>query len=463
MSIGDFFSDHLDYTRIFNINNFIEGYFSDDFIDNCSFDINFLNNKLFDLLNNCNFFLCYRFLDNWFLDDMLSYNSLLLDHRNLFSDNERNLNFDCLNFCLKYLHFLILNSVSVCRNSNLANNFIGNSSLYFNFNWFFSFNYSLYNPLNFYNFNNLFDLYNNLFNRYLDDLFYFFYNHKWHWNFNNLQNWLLDYNNLLDYFWYFYNFFDYSWNNDNLFNNFFNLYNSWYFYNFFYDSISVHNFNLHNLFLDYYWNWFLNLDSFYNFLSNWNQSHFLNFELSDFFREIRNRNFSNNRYLLSYVHGNSFFDFYIFSCQDFLDNRLINKDLNLFDDLDLITLYEMRSFNENFFWNFTNNFPFLNYRNFFYDFFVFISIDKSIPVLYKIDYLNLILFNLYRDFLFNVDYLFLFDYVVYGTFDLFVLGLLYYNWHSHLDLLDLFNGLVDIMRYFYDSFYFNIFLLICCN
>lgn len=117
---------------------------------------------------------------------MLSYYSFFFDHRNLLCNNERNLNFDCLDFGLEDLDLLILDSVSVCRNSNFTNYLIRNSSFYFNLNWFFSFNYSLNNPLNFYYFDYFFNLYNNFFDWYFDDLFYFFYNHKWHRNFNNL-------------------------------------------------------------------------------------------------------------------------------------------------------------------------------------------------------------------------------------------------------------------------------------
>jgi hypothetical protein len=123
----------------------------------------------------------------------------------------------------------------------------------------------------------------------------------------------------------------------------------------------------------------------------------------------------------------------------------------------------MRSLNKYFFGNFSNNFSFLNYRDLFYYFFILIRIDKSISVLYEIDYLNLICFNLYWNFLLNIDYLFLLNYVVYVTFNLFVLWLLYYNWDSHLDLLYFFNCLVDIVRYLDYSFYFNIFLLFCFN
>jgi hypothetical protein len=117
---------------------------------------------------------------------VLSYNSFLLYHRNLFCNNERNLNFYCFNFGLENLDFLILDSISVSRNSNFSNYLIGNSSLYFNFNWLLSFNYSLNYPLNLYNFDHFLYLYNDFFNWYFDDLLYFLYNHKWHWNLNNL-------------------------------------------------------------------------------------------------------------------------------------------------------------------------------------------------------------------------------------------------------------------------------------
>lgn len=394
---------------------------------------------------------------------MLSYNSFLLYHRNLFSNNKGDLNFYCLDFCLKYLHFLILYSVSVSRNSNLTNNFIWNPSFYFNFNWLLSFYYPLHYPLNFYNFNNLLYFYNNLFNRYLDDFLHFLNNNKRHWNLDNLQDRLLNYNDFLNYLWYF----DYllynSWNNHNLFYNLLDFNNSWYFYNFLNNSISINNFDLYNFFFDYYWNRFLNLNSLYYLLSNWNQSHFLNFKLGDFFREIGNRNFSNNRNLFSYIHGNCFFNFYIFCCQYFFDYWLINKDFDLFDYLNLITFDEMRSLNEYFFGNFTNDFSFLNYRNLFYYFFVFVSIDKSISIFYEIDYLNLISFDLYWDLLFNIDYFFLFDYVVYITLNFFVLGLLNYNWDSHLDLFNLFNCFVNIVRHLNYSLYFDILLFFRFN
>ncbi len=186
MSICNFFSNHLYYTRIFNINNLVKRYFSDNLINNCSFNIDFLYNKFFHLLNDCDFFLYYWFLDNRFLDNVLSYNSFLFNHWYFLCDNKRHLNLNCLHFSLEYLHFLILNSISVSRNGNLTHNFIGNSFFYFYFDWFFLFDYSFDYSLNLYNFDNLLDLYNNLFNRNLNDFLYFSYDHKWHWNLNNL-------------------------------------------------------------------------------------------------------------------------------------------------------------------------------------------------------------------------------------------------------------------------------------
>lgn len=207
----------------------------------------------------------------------------------------------------------------------------------------------------------------------------------------------------------------------------------------------------------------MNLDSLYYLLANWNQSHFLNFKFGHFFREIRYRYFCNNRDLLSYIHGNSFFDLYILCCQYFFDYWLINKDFNLFNNFHLVSFDEMRSFDEYFFGNFTNNFSLLNYRNFFYDFFVFIGIDESISVLNEIDYLYLVFFDLYWDFLFNIDYFFLFDDVVYILLDLFVFWLFYYDWNSDLNLLYSFDSLVNIVRNLDYSLYFNIFFFFCLN
>lgn len=123
----------------------------------------------------------------------------------------------------------------------------------------------------------------------------------------------------------------------------------------------------------------------------------------------------------------------------------------------------MRSFDEYFFGNFTNNFSLLNYRNLFYDFFIFIGIDESISVLNEIDYLYLVFFDLYWDFLFNIDYFFLFDDVVYILLDLFVFWLFYYDWNSDLNLLYSFNSLVNIVRNLDYSLYFNIFFFFCFN
>lgn len=207
----------------------------------------------------------------------------------------------------------------------------------------------------------------------------------------------------------------------------------------------------------------MNLNCLYYFLSNWNQSHFLYFKFSHFFREVRYRNFSNNRNLLSYIHGNSFFNFNILGCQYFFDYWLINKDLDLFNYLNLISFDKMRSFDEYFFGNFTNDFSFLNYRNLFYYFFIFISIDESISVLNKLNYLNLVFFDLYRNLLLDINYLSLFNNVVYITLDLFVLWLLDNHWDSNLNLLYFFNCLVNIVRHLYYSLYFNIFLFFCLN
>lgn len=44
MSIGNFFSDYLNYAWVINIDNFIERYFLDDFVNDCSFNIYFFDN-----------------------------------------------------------------------------------------------------------------------------------------------------------------------------------------------------------------------------------------------------------------------------------------------------------------------------------------------------------------------------------------------------------------------------------
>ncbi len=203
----------------------------------------------------------------------------------------------------------------------------------------------------------------------------------------------------------------------------------------------------------------MDLDSLYYLLSNRNQSDFLNLKLSDFFREIGDRDLSNNRHLLSDIHGNSFFDLNIPRGQYFFDYWLINKDLNLFNYLNLISFDEVRSLNKDFFWHLTDYLSFLNHWDLFYHFFIFVSIDESISVFDYVDQLNLILFYLYRNLLFDIHYFFLLDNVVYVTLDLFVLWLLYYHWNPNLDLFHSLNGLVDIMRNLDNSLNFNVFLL----
>ena len=119
-----------------------------------------------------------------------------------------------------------------------------------------------------------------------------------------------------------------------------------------------------------------------------------------------------------------------------MDNWLINKTLNLPDDLNLIPFDEMRPFDKDFFGNLFDQFFLVRNNHFFNDFLVFLNDDRLISVFDELNSVNLRNTDLNRYFSFNIHNFSAF-YDIRNTFlDLNIFSLLDDMRNSHLNLLN---------------------------
>ena len=192
-----------------------------------------------------------------------------------FSNNKRNLNFNCLNFSLTDIITLIFNTISVSWNWYLSYYLERNTFLYLYLNDSIfvnnTFNYFLYlhylNILFILNDYLLYDDFNwllNLLNDYLRNEYLYY-----------LQNRLLNYNYSFYNFRDFHYLFDNSRYNHNLFYNSFYLHNTRHLHNFLHNPLLNLLFNPNHFLLNHYWHWLIHMYLLHNLLLHWHQFNLL--------------------------------------------------------------------------------------------------------------------------------------------------------------------------------------------
>jgi len=280
---------------------------------------------------------------------VLCHNRLFNIEWNQLLEQQRHLNLDGLDLSFVDLHFLIFNTVPVSWHSHLLDNLVGNSPFHFHLDRTIPFNDPLNYSLNFYDLNLFLNLNHYPFD---DDLywsFYFLNDHIRDLNLNNLEYGLLHYNYFLYDLWHLYYPLNYSRDYYNFLYYLLYLDNPWHFHNLLYDSLHDLCLNFYELFLDHDWNWFFNVNGFNNLLFHGNQNHFLNVKLFDLLWNIGDWNLVNYWYLLGNIKWNNFVDFGVFACQNLMNYRFVNVNLDFSNNFNLIWLDKMRSFDENLF------------------------------------------------------------------------------------------------------------------
>lgn len=289
--------------------------------------------------------------NNWSLDNK----------RNWFLYFEWNLNLNRLNFCFTNFKLDILNAISISRNRHFFNYFIRNSFLNLYFYAFFCsyglFNYLLnFHCLDIFLFHNHYSVHKD-FNRDLnllnDDLR--------DRNLNNLKYRLVTYNNPLDDFRNLYDLFNNSWNNYYLLNNSLYFDNPWHFYNSLNNSINILRLDSYDFFLNDNRHRFFNIYRFYDLLFSGDYLNCLDLYFFDFFSDVRYMNLRIHWNLFGYIQWDYFLNLDIFRCENFLNNWFVNKNFYLSNNFLFVSFNEMRSFNENFFGNFSDNL-FFNFK-----------------------------------------------------------------------------------------------------
>jgi len=232
---------------------------------------------------------------------VLSDDRFLYDNLDHFWYHEGDLYLDCLYFCLVYLYFLILDTISVGWDLNLSEQLDWNSSLNLYLYNFFSL-YDLFNDFLDLNCLDFFLVYDDRFLNYdLSWFFDLFDDHLRNHDFNYLQQRLLYNHYFLYNFRHLYDLFDYPWHHYDFLYYFFNLDYSGHLDYLFNNPINHLLLDSNDFFFNYNRNRFFNFNRFDDLLSNWHQSNLLNLQFLDFLSEIRHRNFSYNWNLFSYV------------------------------------------------------------------------------------------------------------------------------------------------------------------
>ena len=178
-----------------------------------------------------------------------------------------------------------------------------------------------------------------------------------------LDNYFLYYFRNLDYPLY------YPWNNHYLLNYLFNLNHSRNLNYLLYDSINELRLHFHYLFLHYNRHWFLDVDRFDDFLPGCYYFGFLYFNLFDFFRYAWHSDLLDNWNLFCNVKRNYLLYFHVSGGEHFLDDGLVDENLNLSDAFLFVSLDEVRAVNEDLFGDFSDDFLLdfqFNINRFFY-------------------------------------------------------------------------------------------------
>jgi hypothetical protein len=328
-----------------------------------------LYHKFLNFIDYWEWFFINLLFNYYLLNYVFSDNRPLYNHRYHLWYTEWNLHLNTLNFSIIYVYLLIFNTIPISWYWHLSNNLMWNSFLDLNFNNLLFFHNFLYDFIDLYNLN-LFYIFNNLFfDNNFNYLFHLLNYGLWNLYFNDLKDWDLNKNDFFDYFRNLYNFLDNPWNNYYLFNNSFNLNYSRDLHYFLYNLLNYLLLNSHHFFFNYHRNRFFNMYLFYYLLFYRYYFTFFNLKLFYFLSTYRNMHFSKDWYLLSNITRHNLFDLNVSACHNLMNDWFINKALNFFYYLNLISLNEMRPLNINLFGYLFDEFLFFGDTDLFNNFF----------------------------------------------------------------------------------------------
>lgn len=262
------------------------------------------------------------------------------------------------------LYNLFNNSVSEHLNWNFLDYFCWNSSFNLNFLWNFFFDDQLDRFFFLNNFNLLYVFDNWLLYNHFSDNFYFLNNWNFSDYFNNLKTRNLHSHNFLNNSWNFNNFLNNSWYWHDFFNDFLDFDNLWHFNHLFNDLFNDDSFYLDDFLFNDDRNRDFNLNLSDNLLLDWYKSNNFLIYYSRLRLNVRYLHFNINRLFLLEVKRNDFFNFKILRDENFLSVRFLNNHFNLLNDLFPVSLDKVSHFDQNLLFNLSDNFLFLNNRNF---------------------------------------------------------------------------------------------------
>lgn len=282
------------------------------------------------------------------------YDDFFLDNEgHFFLNDDWNLNLDCFNFCLMYLYSLIFDSISVSFHRHFPNDFNWDLPFDLNLNKFFFDSLSLHDGRNIYFFYLFLSNDHNLFDNNLNGHFHFLNDDMRNRHFNNLKlNFFTNYY-LLDYLWNLNDSFDNSRHHHNLLNYLLDFDYPWNLNDLLDNSIDELRLDFYDFSFDNDGHRLVDLYRFHNFLFGSHNLHILNLYFFYFFREVGLGNPLDDGNLFGDIERNNFLNLHIFGSKDLMNDRFVDKNLDLSDHLFLVSFYEMRTVNENLFWNFS--------------------------------------------------------------------------------------------------------------
>ena len=299
------------------------------------------DHQLFCLNENLLLFLSVDLFILNFFDHIMGPHWLFNNKWHLLLHVEWHLHLDWLHLGLMNLHFLVLNTISVCLDWNFPDDLVRHFSHDFHLNNLLDLHLQLNNLLN------LYCLVDNFLDN--DSLCHL----DLDWNFNSLHLYLrhrdlnyLELTNPLHH--YLFNYLGdlhyllhYPWDRHNLFNyplNFNYSRHLHYLLNYPVDKLRL---NLHDLLLNYHRNWPINIHRLHYFLPSSHNLDLLDLKLLDPFTDEGRVDLSKDRDLFSDIERNHLFPVDLLCHHNFLDDGLIDEDLNLDNLLLLVTLNEV--------------------------------------------------------------------------------------------------------------------------
>ena len=351
-----FFSDNFNFHLINHTNDrFRSGYFNSFSHNDRLLDNDFFDNQLLDLCDNRLFFFINELLVGGFLNNLMDDDFFLDNEGHFFLKDDWNLNLNGFNFCLMYLYSLILDSISVSFHRHFPDDFDWHLPFHLNLNNLFFNSFSLHDSRDIYFFDLFLSYDHNLFDNDLNGYFYFLNDDLRNRYFNNLKlNFFTNYN-LLDYFWNLNDPFDNTRHHHYLFNNPLDFNDPWNLNDLLDNSIYELRLNFYDFSFDNDGNRLVDLYRLHNFLFGSHNLHVLNLNFFYFFREVGFRDPLNDGNLFSDIERNNFLNLHVFGSEDLLNDRFVDKNLDLSDNLLLVSFYEVRAVDENLFWNFPND------------------------------------------------------------------------------------------------------------